>query len=205
MSSHLLTRSIGAHIVDLFSHKEWFLKDDQRWMKNRLDALKIPKPATISHRACVRLHVIGIFFDSTPRNALLPGRIAAARVAMRRNKIIIIEDDEDLRTLMALALKGEHFEVAGFTDGNEFLQQGAAADLYIIDINLGGMTGLELCKRIKTNAGNSPVVIIVSANPDLGKMAEEVCADDALPKPFTTRDLLNKVVGYLASEYSTYG
>lgn len=123
---------------------------------------------------------------------------------MKKYKITIIEDDADLRALITLALKGESYEVTSFAEGSEFLQDHATADLYIIDINLGGISGLELCKKIKANAVTTPIVIIISANPDISKMAQEVCADDVLAKPFTSRNLVTMVVNYLASECSTY-
>jgi DNA-binding response OmpR family regulator len=124
---------------------------------------------------------------------------------MKKSKIIIIEDDPDLRILIALALRAESFEVTLFSEGNDFLREATVADLYIIDINLGGISGLDLCKQIKGSYANPSVVILISANPDIGKLAQEACADDTLSKPFNSRDLLSKVLDNLAPKYSMYG
>lgn len=118
---------------------------------------------------------------------------------MEKIKIIIIEDDPDLRALMTLALVAQRFEVTSFSEGDAFLTQGGVADLYIIDINLGGVSGLDLCQKLKTTSNRRPVVIMISANPDINNLAREACADDALPKPFNSKDLLNKVLNHLTA------
>lgn len=67
--------------------------------------------------------------------------------------------------------------------------------LYLIDINLVGVSGLEICKRIKSQKARRrcSIVIVISANPDVRRLAAEAFADDALPKPFTTKELLGKI------------
>jgi DNA-binding response OmpR family regulator len=119
-----------------------------------------------------------------------------------KGKIIIIEDDNDLRTLMGLTLNSVGYQVKTFA-GEEVLEEntGALADLYIIDINLGGKSGLELCKKIKAlrKDGEAPVIIIISAHPDAKQLAKDACADDTLPKPFTAKELLRKISEYFPS------
>lgn len=108
--------------------------------------------------------------------------------------ITVIEDDVDLNLLIQIALRSKGYEVHSFTDGTKIT--GPPSDLYILDINLGkGITGMDLCRKLKQAraGGKVPVVILISANPDLRKMAMEACADDTLAKPFTTRDLIKKV------------
>ncbi|MBT1699505.1 response regulator [Fulvivirgaceae bacterium PWU4] len=118
---------------------------------------------------------------------------------MEKIRIIIIEDDPDLRALMTLALVAQRFEVTSFSEADAFLKQGKGADLYIIDINLGGVSGLDLCQKIKESSNSRPVVIMISANPDINNLAQEASADDALPKPFNSKDLLNKVMNHIAA------
>lgn len=127
-----------------------------------------------------------------------------SQCVMEKTRIIIIEDDPDLRALMTLALVTKNFDVTSFAEGNAFLSQGKVADVYIIDINLGGESGLDLCQRIKATSVNRSVVIIISAHPDITNLAHEACADDTLPKPFNANDLLNKVLSNLTAECSTW-
>jgi len=113
-------------------------------------------------------------------------------------QITVVEDDPDLKHLIAIALKSNGYEVNiqnEWTGLPEIL-----ADLYILDINLGnGMDGIDICKQLKSRSSGTktPFVILVSANPDLRRMAVEACADATLTKPFTTHELLQKVSAYL--------
>jgi DNA-binding response OmpR family regulator len=120
-----------------------------------------------------------------------------------KNKITIIEDDADLRSLMELALKTAGFDVVSFSNGNSISGAEGNPDMYIIDINLGGISGLDVCREIKNRSlaqRNAPVVvIIISANPDLRTLAMEACADDTLAKPFNSKDLIKKITQYLPS------
>lgn len=114
--------------------------------------------------------------------------------------ITVIEDDFDLNLLIQMALKSQGYVVQSFSDGTKLT--GAPSDLYLLDINLGkGMTGMELCRQLKKVPPKAkvPVVILISANPDLRKMAVEACADDTLAKPFSIRDLQKKVAEYCPS------
>jgi DNA-binding response OmpR family regulator len=111
-----------------------------------------------------------------------------------RTTITIVEDDLDLNTLIQMALKSEGYEVTAFSDATEVTEMDS--DLFILDINLGrGITGTDLCKQLKNPPSGQkvPVVFLISANPDLRRMAVDACADDVLPKPFSTRELIAKV------------
>jgi two-component system phosphate regulon response regulator PhoB len=116
-----------------------------------------------------------------------------------KRKITIIEDDNDLRGLMQSPLLAAGYDVCILSEGNNFISKSEQdPHLYLIDINLVGVSGLEICKRIKSQKPGEvvPVVIIISANPDVRRLAAEACADDALPKPFTTKELLGKISKY---------
>lgn len=114
-----------------------------------------------------------------------------------KTKITIIEDDDDLRGLMQLPLRAAGYNVVALTNGNNL---NGKSDLYLIDLNLGGgaINGLEVCKKIKSRRSReaAAIVIIISANPDFRPLAMEAHADDTLPKPFTTRELIEKIAEY---------
>jgi DNA-binding response OmpR family regulator len=113
---------------------------------------------------------------------------------MRR--ITIIDDDNDARNLLATFLRLNSFAVTIFSSGEEFISSGNSldADAFIIDINLGGITGDKLCDRIKSNPESSKKpVLIISAHPEIEKLSSRACADAFLAKPFSRREVLNKM------------
>jgi two-component system phosphate regulon response regulator PhoB len=115
-----------------------------------------------------------------------------------KRKITIIEDDNDLRGLMQTPLLAAGYDVSMRSEGNSFIyKRESRPHLYLIDVDLGGISGLEICRKIKSRKhGEIPVVIITSANPDVRRLAAEASADGALPKPFTTKELLRKISEY---------
>lgn len=109
-------------------------------------------------------------------------------------QVFLIEDDHDLRQLLYLAIKSLGVEVEVFPNANSFLKTGRACDLFIIDLNLPDVNGLVLCRQIKSIEDTKRIpVIIISANPDLDKLAIESCADDYLFKPFTIQNIKDKI------------
>jgi DNA-binding response OmpR family regulator len=117
-----------------------------------------------------------------------------------KEKITIVEDDDDLRSLLKLMLEAAGYDVDVRSDGNDFFNKSSdRSDLYIIDLNLGGINGLDLCKQLKGQIKNNTPVIMISANPDVRQLAKDACADDTLSKPFTSKELLAKITQYLPS------
>jgi DNA-binding response OmpR family regulator len=115
-------------------------------------------------------------------------------------KITVIEDDEDLKNLVVMTLRSRGYKVEAQTDIKSVTEENARlSDLFIIDINLGsGISGLDICKQLKGEMRNRiPVIIITSAHPDLKQLAIDAYADDTLPKPFTSKELVAKVKQYL--------
>ena len=115
-------------------------------------------------------------------------------------KITVIEDDEDLKSLVVMTLRSKGYEVVAQSAMMSLVEENARlSDLFIVDINLGsGISGLDICKKLKGEMRNRiPVIIITSAHPDLKQLAIDAYADDTLPKPFTSRELLEKVRQYL--------
>jgi DNA-binding response OmpR family regulator len=111
-----------------------------------------------------------------------------------RKDIVVIEDDRDLRNLMQSILSSAGYEIMTYPNGDEVMKGNSFASLYVIDMNLGGVSGIDICRYLKSREGpNHPTVIIISANPDARKLAMEVCADGTLDKPFKSKNLLTLV------------
>jgi len=122
-----------------------------------------------------------------------------------KGRITVIEDDVDLRNLLQSGLSVEGYSVLSYATGDEFLvawQEDGASDLYVIDINLGGTTGYEICNQIKANPDSRrATVILVSANPEVRELARDANADDYMLKPFSQRALFNKITELLKRRF----
>ena len=107
-------------------------------------------------------------------------------------RIVVVEDDLDIQYLLKSTLSRAGYEVEVLPDGSPLLQgKNSSADLFLLDVNLPGVNGFELCRYLKHNAGtkNTPVIML-SAFPGLRNMAAQYSADDALEKPFNFSNLV---------------
>ncbi|QOW10713.1 response regulator transcription factor [Kaistella flava (ex Peng et al. 2021)] len=111
-------------------------------------------------------------------------------------KILLLEDDLILSTELAAFLETSDFEVKKVYDGDLFLQevQQNSYDIYLLDINVPKINGLEVCEKIREEDQNTPIIMI-SAYGDLSdkKDAFNRLADDYLVKPFQFEELLMRI------------
>jgi CheY-like chemotaxis protein len=115
-----------------------------------------------------------------------------------KNKILIVDDNEDVVTTYRVVLERMGFEVDSARDGNECIERidSARPDMVLLDVLLPGLSGSEVCRLIKETAQTRtiPVVAItasLAANTRV-RMAE-VGADEFLLKPIDVSDL-NRVI-----------
>jgi DNA-binding response OmpR family regulator len=115
-------------------------------------------------------------------------------------RILIVEDDVSLGKFLSRALKLKLFSVEVSLDGEaawEILQK-SIYDLVILDLNLPGLDGMELLKRVRVNQTALRVLVLTARNrtEDLVSALEQG-ADDCLIKPFSFLELLARVRGLL--------
>jgi two-component system phosphate regulon response regulator OmpR len=115
------------------------------------------------------------------------------------NKVLLVDDDEKLRKLVAEYLEGYGFQVTALPDGRSVLStiRNESPDIVILDIMLPGKDGLEILKEIR--AEFSVAVIMLTAKGDDADriVGLELGADDYLPKPFSPRELLARIKAVL--------
>ncbi len=112
------------------------------------------------------------------------------------SKILIVEDEPD----MALGLKDnfefEGYEVLTASDGSTGLERarGQKPDLVILDIMLPKMSGLEVCKTLRSEGFEAPIIMLTARGQEIDKVVGlELGADDYVTKPFSIRELLARV------------
>ena len=113
-------------------------------------------------------------------------------------KLAIIDDDQEILTLLDEYLAKNGFEVEGFADGESFLSRDKAEfSLLILDIGLPGIDGLEICRRLRQKS-SIPIIMLTAASDDLDRiLGLELGADDYLGKPFNPRELLARIKALL--------
>jgi DNA-binding response OmpR family regulator len=111
-------------------------------------------------------------------------------------KILIIEDDQDIVDLTTFLLESEGYDVHSFTNflGYEGVVNDCRPNLVLLVLNLRGYHGKEICRYIKNQDHlKQTKVVLMSANPDIETVKEEVAADAFISKPFNVTDFLQKV------------
>lgn len=111
-------------------------------------------------------------------------------------KILLLEDDLVLSSEISKFLESHQMHCNKVYDGEEFLQKFEEEnyDVFLLDINVPKINGLEVCKRIRERDKTIPIIII-SAYDDISdkKQAFENLADDYLVKPFVLEELLLRI------------
>ncbi len=115
------------------------------------------------------------------------------------SRILLVEDDEHIRTSMRLALEDEGYELSEAASGEEALELAAQAassqafDLVIIDIMLPGMDGFACCRELRRHS--AVPIIMVTARTDTHDVVAglEAGADDYVTKPFEPKELAARI------------
>lgn len=111
------------------------------------------------------------------------------------DRILIVEDDERVRSALRLALRDEGFEVEGAPDAESGLRRLAIMDpdLVLVDIMLPGANGLDLCRAIRQTS-NVPIIVITARDDSHDVVAGlEAGADDYVTKPFVIKELAARI------------
>ncbi len=116
----------------------------------------------------------------------------------RRQKILVVEDEPDVRELLRYNLDQEGFAVEEAADGIEAVERvkHRAPDLVLLDLMLPGMPGLEVCRRLRgtKETATLPILILTARGTETDRVVGlEVGADDYVVKPFSPREVVARV------------
>ncbi len=117
---------------------------------------------------------------------------------MDRKKILIVEDEPEMSSLLKTELETSNFEVFQAADGTDGLKQAMdmRPDLVILDVMLPGMGGYEVCWRLKAaqEYKDIPILMFTARCGDIDKtMGFECGTNEYLTKPFDSQTFLKKV------------
>ncbi len=110
--------------------------------------------------------------------------------------ILVIDDDDSLRDTIGLMLENEGFRPILAPDGKTGLQEAFAANpaLMLVDLRMPGMSGVEVCKRVRSGGLQTPLIVLSAIGDEVDKvLLLEIGADDYVVKPFGTRELLARI------------
>ncbi len=110
-------------------------------------------------------------------------------------RILLVDDEPLITNSLSYSLRKEGFDVKAVGDGVLALQEAQEyqPDLVVLDVMLPGMSGLEVCQRLRARS-TTPVIMLTARGEEIDRvLGLEVGADDYLPKPFSFRELLARI------------
>jgi two-component system, OmpR family, phosphate regulon response regulator PhoB len=117
---------------------------------------------------------------------------------MAKGRILLVEDDAALSELLVYHLEREEFEVERTADGEEALliARERAPDLVLLDWMVEGLSGIEVCRRLRRSSetANVPIIMLTARNEETDRIRGfETGADDYVTKPFSPRELVARI------------
>jgi DNA-binding response OmpR family regulator len=124
----------------------------------------------------------------------------AAGQAVRRTRILIVEDEPAMVAGLRDNFEYEGYEVISADDGVSGLERalGEDPDLVVLDVMMPRMSGLEVCKQIKAKRPSIPIIMLTARGQEIDKVVGlELGADDYVTKPFSIRELMARIKAVL--------
>lgn len=117
------------------------------------------------------------------------------QTSLSMHRLLVVDDDHDIRTLLAEQLGRAGYQVRTAADGLQMRQQleSGPVDLVVLDLNLPGEDGLTLCRNLRARSDTPVIMLTARAEPIDRVLGLEMGADDYLAKPFEPRELLARI------------
>jgi DNA-binding response OmpR family regulator len=117
-------------------------------------------------------------------------------------KILVVDDDQDIREIIMMVLESEGYEVYGLDNGQAVVNTVLKTwpDVVLLDVQLGDRDGRDICRELKGQPATHDIpIIIISASHGWHALREKQCdADDFLSKPFDLTELVDHVRRFAA-------
>ena len=115
-------------------------------------------------------------------------------------RILVIDDERHNRQLLVAHLKERGFEVIAAGNGKEGLEKvrQEAPDLVILDLMLPGLPGEEVCREIRRDENDVPIIMLTAKNQDVDRIVGKVIgANSYITKPFDLAKLMEQVTAFI--------
>lgn len=115
-------------------------------------------------------------------------------------KLLVVDDEPSILTLLKFNLEQSGFEVLTADNGNDALDISTSEDLSLIvlDLMLPGMDGMDVCKTLRQEKINTPILMLTAKDDEFDKiLGLELGADDYMTKPFSPREVVARVKAIL--------
>jgi DNA-binding response OmpR family regulator len=110
-------------------------------------------------------------------------------------RILLVDDEQSIQTLLSYPLRKEGYHVVQATDGPQALERfdEEAFDLVVLDLMLPKIDGLEVCRRLRTRS-SVPIIMLTAKSEEIDKVVGlELGADDYITKPFSLREFSSRI------------
>ncbi len=117
-----------------------------------------------------------------------------------KNRILVVEDDQDINALITMNLSDINHEVDSSNDGTRGLKMALSGsyDLLVLDLMLPGVDGLEICRQLRSAGLTTPILMLTALGSEADRVVGlEMGADDYITKPFSVRELKARVKAQL--------
>jgi DNA-binding response OmpR family regulator len=123
------------------------------------------------------------------------GALAEMTTPSRSARILLVDDEQSIQTLLSYPLRKEGYCVVQATDGRQALDRFAEQpfDLVVLDLMLPRIDGLEVCRRLRSHS-SVPIIILTAKSEEIDKVVGlELGADDYITKPFSLREFSSRI------------
>jgi len=120
-------------------------------------------------------------------------------VADRSARILLVDDEQSIQTLLSYPLRKDGYEVVQATDGRQALLRFGEQqfDLVVLDLMLPSVDGLEVCRRLRSYS-SVPIIMLTAKSEEIDKVVGlELGADDYITKPFSMREFRSRIKAVL--------
>src|ERR671922_2808566 len=117
-------------------------------------------------------------------------------MADRAPRILLVDDEQPIQTLLSFPLQRDGYDVVAAADGREALARFSEQvfDLVVLDLMLPRMDGLEVCRRLRAKGQTVPIIMLTAKSDEIDKvLGLELGADDYITKPFSMREFRSRV------------
>ena len=116
-------------------------------------------------------------------------------MADRSARILLVDDEQSIQTLLSYPLRKEGYDVVQVTDGRQALDrfEEQAFDLVVLDLMLPKVDGLEVCRQLRSRSA-VPIIMLTAKSEEIDKVVGlELGADDYITKPFSLREFSSRI------------